>query len=193
MAVSGVIGVFIMRPWEAWMNTHATHHAASQERWLYWCPTSLNLPAEALPVRQAGSAQAWLRRISSCYYVNREGVVVAEAPWLEGKLMAKLFDERAGEEKRRNQRGVKTIEESILAFVSRFYEFGQFVVKNDDTLEIGWPDKMQIKVSLQDNPEEVAANLALILEKEIGERRDEVEYIDLRFGNRVYLKKGDAF
>ena len=105
--------------------------------------------------------------------------MVAEAPRLEGMLFPKLYDERKGE---------KRIEEGLLGFVRHFYDFGQFVVKNDETLEIGWPGAMHIKISLRDDQKKVAETLALILEKEIGDRRNEVDYIDLRFGNRVYYK-----
>ncbi len=140
----------------------------SQERWLYWCPTSFQLSAT-----------------SSCHYMNRDGMVVAEAPRLEGKLFPKLYDER---ETPPIISPPYQAPQDLLSFVREFYDLGQFVLKNDDTLEIGWPGAMQIKVSLKDNHEHIAANLALILEKEIGERRDEVDYIDLRFGNRVYYK-----
>lgn len=133
----------------------------SQARWLYWC---------------AGSMEAEER---PCYYVDREGLFVDEAPQLKGTLFPKLYDEREGE---------KRVEERLLAFVRHFYDLGQFVVKNDETLEIGWPNAMKIKTTLIDDPKKIAENLALILEKEIGNRRDEVDYIDLRFGNRVYYK-----
>lgn len=133
----------------------------TQTRWLYWCAES----PEAIE--------------SPCYYVNQNGEAAAEAPRLRGTLFPKLYDEREGE---------KRIEERLLAFIRRFYDLGQFVVKNDETLEIGWPGAMRVKTSLKDNPKKVAENLALILEKEIGDRRDEVDYIDFRFGNRVYYK-----
>lgn len=136
----------------------------SQERWLYWCKQNQEIENQL------------------CYYVNRDGAVITEAPRMRGNLFPKLYDERnAGGDK-------KIIEENLLAFVKRFYDFGQFVVKNDETLEIGWPGAMRVTISLKDNPERVAENLALILEKEIGDRRNEVDYIDLRFGNRVYYK-----
>ena len=146
----------------------------SQARWLYWCPPTF--------------ASGELRETSPCYYVNREGLVVAKAPRLEGKLFAKLYDEQESKTDENVRGGNQGIEESTLAYVKQFYEFGQFIIKNKDTLEIGWPDAMRVIASLNDNPVTVAENLALILEKEIGDRRDEVDYIDLRFGNRVYYK-----
>lgn len=145
----------------------------AQTRWLYWCA---GIPEEA--------------HDRLCYYVNSDGIVVDEAPRLRGNLFPKLYDERTTTPlyQEREWGGKKILEESLLAFVNQFYQFGQFVVKNDETLEIGWPDAMQIKTTLKDDPKKVAENLALILEKEIGDRRDEVDYIDLRFGNRVYYK-----
>ena len=135
--------------------------ALRNEKWLYWCQSGPETKSQ------------------QCYYVNQEGFMVAEAPRLEGMLFPKLYDERKGE---------KRIEEGLLGFVRHFYDFGQFVVKNDETLEIGWPGAMHIKISLRDDQKKVAETLALILEKEIGDRRNEVDYIDLRFGNRVYYK-----
>lgn len=134
----------------------------SLTRWLYWC---------------AGGPDAEDR---SCYYVNRDGILMDEAPRLRGNLFPKIYDERAP--------ASSFIEERLLAFIRRFYDLGQFVVKSDETLEIGWPGTMHIITTLRDDPKKVAENLALILEKEIGDRRDEVDYIDLRFGNRVYYK-----
>lgn len=110
-----------------------------------------------------------------CFYVARDGSSLGEAPYLFGALFPKFY-------------GSREALMAALPFVSRFYEFGKFIANNDDTLEIGWPNAMQLKISLKDNPEEIAKNFALILEKEIGDRRDKVDYIDLRFGNRVYYK-----
>lgn len=161
-AVIGSTGLFFYPAFSKKFLREKEKSEISQTRWLYWC---------------AGSPEAGDR---PCYYVNREGLVVEGAPQLKGELFPKLYDEREGEK--------RIIEERLLAFVSHFYALGRFVVKNDDTLEIGWPGAMQLKVSLKDNPQEAAKNLALILEKEIGDRRDKVDYIDLRFGNRVYYK-----
>lgn len=137
----------------------------SQTRWLYWCP--------------APSHEVVLHGTSPCHYVNQSGEVVTEAPRLQGTLFPKLYDERATAPS-------VIIEERLLAFIRRFYDFGQFIVKNDETIEIGWHGTMRIKTTLKDDPKKVAENLALILEKEIGDRRDDVDYIDLRFGNRAY-------
>lgn len=150
----------------------------SQTRWLYWCPASPHIISEELRGSSLKDTPE-LRGTSPCYYVNQNGEIATEAPRLKGTLFPKLYDEREGE---------KRIEEHLLAFVRHFYNFGQFVVENDETLEIGWPDTMRIITTLKDDPKKVAENLALILEKEIGDRRDEVDYIDLRFGNRVYYK-----
>lgn len=158
--VGGVGAFFFSRLSEKFLPEQKKE-GISRTRWLYWCTSS----------PEAGDRP--------CYYVNREGLIVEGAPQLKGELFPKLYDEREGE---------KHIEERLLAFVNYFYALGQFVVKNDETLEIGWPGAMQLKISLKDNPQEVAKNLALILEKEIGDRRDKVDYIDLRFGNRVYYK-----
>lgn len=160
-AVIGSTGLFFYPTFSKKFLREQEKNEIAQTRWLYWC---------------AGSPEAGDR---PCYYVNRDGIIMDEAPRLKGELFPKLYDERGGE---------KRIEERLIVFVNHFYAFGQFVVKTDETLEIGWPGAMQLKVSLRDNPQEVAKNLALILEKEIGDRRDKVDYIDLRFGNRVYYK-----
>ena len=131
----------------------------SRERWLYWCPTPLFEP----------------REINPCFYVSRDGAVLGEAPRLSGTLFPKFY-------------GTREMLMAALPFVEHFYALGKFVMTDKNTLEIGWPDAMRIKVLLKDDPEKIAANLALIEEKGIDERRDEVEYIDLRFGNRVYYK-----
>ena len=161
VALVGGIGVFFFSRFSEKFLQQQEKKEISQTRWLYWC---------------TGSPETEDR---PCHYVNRDGLIMDEAPQLKGALFPKLYDERKGE---------KRIEEHLLAFVNQFYQFGRFVVKNDATLEIGWPGAMQLKTSLKDDPQEVAQNLALILEKEIGDRRDEVDYIDLRFGNRVYYK-----
>ena len=126
------------------------------------------------------SQERWLYWCDSqetvpCFYVARDGSLMGEAPRLSGTVFPKFY-------------GNREALAAALPFVQRFYAFGKFVITDNNTLEVGWPGTMQIKLSLKDNPERIAENLALILEKEIGERKDEVDYIDLRLGNRVYYK-----
>ena len=69
-----------------------------------------------------------------------------------------------------------------------FASLGATVVSDDDfaiALEAGF----FLKASFGANAETLARNLVLVLQSEhLRDRQGELEYVDLRFGNRVYLK-----
>lgn len=63
----------------------------------------------------------------------------------------------------------------------------------EQDLNIVLQEGFYLKVSLGQVPETIARNLSLVLSSDaLRDRRSEIEYIDLRFGNRVYYKmKGE--
>ena len=66
-------------------------------------------------------------------------------------------------------------------------------LENETDISVPLADGYYIKASFGEDPSELTKNLALILSSDaIKGKIDELEYIDLRFGNRVYYKfKGE--
>lgn len=67
-------------------------------------------------------------------------------------------------------------------------------VQRDDDFNVAFEQGFYVKSSFDQEPETLARNVELVLTSEpLKDRIDEIEYVDLRFGNRVYYKmKGEA-
>lgn len=67
-------------------------------------------------------------------------------------------------------------------------------IEKDNDFSIPFEAGFYIKASFGASAEDLAKNLVLVLSSEpLKEKQSEIEYIDLRFGNRVYFKlKGEA-
>jgi hypothetical protein len=127
--------------------------------------------------------------------VDEKGILFEPVPEYEGDTVLKIFDE-TGRSLRPGSRGIEqeampflafarerlqptvkiisiTLEkESIDAQYVKLHTDQQWYILADTTMQIG----------------EVAGSLRLLLAKEIGDRANRLEYIDLRVPNRAYYK-----
>lgn len=96
-----------------------------------------------------------------------QGFVSAHLPWI--LLIMKVFD----------QAGHKPIGATV---------------ENEQDVSVSLASGMSIKTSFGQDAPSLTQNLRLILNsEELRDKQDQIEYIDLRFGNRVYYKlKGEA-
>jgi cell division septal protein FtsQ len=69
----------------------------------------------------------------------------------------------------------------------------EFKISGDKDFSIGFAEGFQAYASFGQDPADLTANLKLVLaSKPLIEKRDELSYVDLRFGDRVYYKfKGE--
>ncbi len=128
---------------------------------------------------------------SPCFYLDKEGVIFEEVSG-NGEQFLIIKDVRSQEARL----GKKVIEEKLLGdirkivlelreteiFIEEFTLFEEKIeVKTLQDFEVYFNQKEDISSQIQ--------NLSLVLEEEIPlPNRENLEYIDLRFGNRVYYK-----
>lgn len=134
----------------------------------------------------------WCKDSSPCFYLDKEGIIFEEvsgdspgllkikSPGIEGfKLGSRIIEKETMiileeiQSKLRDNLRISIKEISISG--------GKIIVQTEKS----W----QIYFDLNENPDQEILNLSQVLEKEISpEKRESLEYIDLRFGNRVYYK-----
>lgn len=130
-----------------------------------------------------------------CYYIDKEGVIFEDAPQTSGTLILMIKDNsESGVEMGRNAIDKEFMTELINLREELLNQLGlkviDFIIETDvlkdlrvDTNE-GWyilfDGSQDFKNQLQ--------TLKLVLEEKIKEGRKNLEYVDLRIGNRVYYK-----
>lgn len=129
---------------------------------------------------------------SDCFYIDVEGVLMEAAPQMYGGLIPRIDGPPKA--------GTHALEQNIVHIVRVFhndlsrriehllpirFQLGE-VYKEDvfiDTNE-GW----RIFLDTHIDPAKALEDLRLVLEKEVGEQRTRLEYVDLRFKGRVFYK-----
>lgn len=137
--------------------------------------------------------------LAPCFYLEKEGSIFKEAPPVEGSLVLLIKTQGASEIP---PLGAKVIEKNFLNFLLETKEnlfslvnigVKEFLFKSGSfdvramTTEGFW-----IFFDGKKNPTDQVVNLKIMLEEKIKEERANLEYIDLREGNRIYYKlKGE--
>lgn len=131
---------------------------------------------------------------SHCGFIDKTGYVYEGAPESTSLLIRRV----------ERDRGTITIPSQALeaSFVERLDLFAEklkaevgeeatlFLISEglDDEFRIRTRSGYYLYLKRDDEPENVMKILKTFLEKEIGYKRDSLEYIDLRFGNKVFYK-----
>lgn len=129
-----------------------------------------------------------------CGYIDKTGFVYEEAPVSTGSLILTVF---------RDTGSVQIPSQSLeRALVEKFILFGA-LLKDATGEEVesfilsgGLDDEFQARVrsgyflyvKRDDDFAKVTKTLKIFLEKEIGEKKRGLEYVDLRFGNKIFYK-----
>ena len=128
-----------------------------------------------------------------CFYFDKKGVIFVQAPKSFGSLMIGIRDERDTEA----SVGNAVLSSAQVAFagaaqglVSRNFPFSirTFVITRDGEYEILTSEGWRVLLDKSAEAEYQLSNLKYVLDEEIETRRQELEYVDLRLGNRVYYK-----
>ncbi|MBL7045754.1 MAG: hypothetical protein ISR99_01870 [Parcubacteria group bacterium] len=126
-----------------------------------------------------------------CYFMNEEGLVYGLAPYFSGNAFFRFYGDVVGDE---------TIGASFLN--GRFEHYSFFVetlrrvsitpiylaIIDETDFEVGFEDGSRILVAQDSDFTDVVENLRSVLESESFGSDEVVDYIDLRFGNKVYYK-----
>jgi len=127
-----------------------------------------------------------------CFYIDKEGIVFEKSP-SEDKLII-----RPGFEETGIFIGKEVLEknylEAILEILEKVKEnlkidIKEFVIFKEGRLNAKTSGDWEIYFDIQGDISQQISNLILVLEEKISpEKRRDLKYIDLRFGNRIYFK-----
>lgn len=129
-----------------------------------------------------------------CFWINRGGVAFERAPEFSGVIVPKIRDERS----RDVRLGEEQLSQDMMHLIAFFNEKAvddknlqslQFMIDSkDSTLRVKTRGGWDILLLESNDPAAAYKNLRTALEGEIKEKISKLEYIDLRFSNRVFYK-----
>jgi len=134
----------------------------------------------------------WCQEVD-CYYLNEDGFIFNKAPLEYDKNLVKFNDWLKGEPVGKNYTDPEIFKKMItlINLVSKV-PLKIVSVNTDDGLTFNLHTDVGTRLlyEINDNPEDVANNLNTVLEKDAINRAqlNNIDYIDLRFGNKVYYK-----
>ena len=160
-----------------------------QERSLdvIWCAKEADGP-DGAPEARVSEQNARTR----CFYIDNFGVIFQDAPELVGNGLFRMMDERPEFREVRPERNVLNNEllDALAAFRASLSGVGapagSVYIKTDAIIEFVTREGWRVIVNLRTDPKNAAANLRLALEREIKEKRHLLDYMDLRFGDKLY-------
>jgi len=130
-----------------------------------------------------------------CYFLNREGLVFSKAPNFTGNVFFRFYGDlddtdpigkyylKVNNEFNRASVLIDSIT-SLSIVPIELHPLGE------DDMELYMDDGSKVLFTRKQSSSEVLDNLKVVLESEIfkDKERGDIEYIDLRFGNKVYFK-----
>lgn len=151
-----------------------------------WCldkmATSTNLADPALRSFSEGG----------CAFVDDDGFIFKLAPDFSGPIFLKFFDERpAAPEIGKNMLLTDQFKNLIIfknLLAGRDINIQKINLKEDGIFELYASEGWYLILSEKNEPTPSLNNLELILDGTIKDQRPNLEYIDLRFGNKVFYK-----
>jgi hypothetical protein len=155
-----------------------------------WC---LNQnPPSATSTQAAISDNFSLNMTVSCAFIDGGGFVFGIAPFFSGSIFLKFFDER--KEPAGIGKNILSADEfrKLLLFgnllLQNNIEVLKITVKDDGFYEINTGEGWKILMNDKTDANSAFSNLKLVLDSNIKEKRPQLDYLDLRFGNKVYFK-----
>ena len=135
-----------------------------------------------------------------CAFLDETGFIFQPAPNFSGAIFLKFFDERK-EPASPSQGGPSGIGKMMIdpAEFKKIYLFAELLAKKEFAIakiilkdagiyEFYLKDDWYILLNDKNEPSQAFSNLELVLEQTIKEKRSKIEYIDLRFGKKVFYK-----
>jgi len=135
----------------------------------------------------------WCNIESSCFYFDKEGVIFEQAPKSSGSLILAIEDYRDFEA----SLGSTVLTREDISFfresrglLSRNFPFSvnKFTVSEKSEFELVTSESWRVLLDKKESPEYQLSNLKYLLDEEVAARRFELDYVDLRLGNRLYYK-----
>lgn len=131
-----------------------------------------------------------------CAFADENGFVFEEAPDFSEGIFLKFYDERGKTEQPAALIGKNILPEGETAKLAAFgdllgkikVEPAKIILKDESIYEVQTGENWRIILNDKNEPKQALLNLAAALESEIKEPRRKLDYVDLRFGNKVYFK-----
>lgn len=128
-----------------------------------------------------------------CAFIDENGYVFEKAPYFSGDVYLKFFDER---ESSPGTIGLQLIPEEQFKKLIDFKDLvsrenikiSKIILKKEGIYEIDISEGWYILLNEQNEPKISYENLKITLDSKVKENRQNLEYIDLRFGNKVFYK-----
>jgi hypothetical protein len=133
------------------------------------------------------------RQTSVCFYFDKYGVIFEQAPKSTGSLILAVEDERNFDP----SLGATVLTSAEITFfeeakglISRNFPFNAqlFIITQKSEFEFITSENWRVLLNKNETPEYQLSNLKYLLDEEIKNRRPELDYVDLRLGNRIYYK-----
>ena len=136
-----------------------------------------------------------------CAYADENGFVFEKAPYFSGAVFLKLVEQRnsdSGENAKAIDEylGTSLIAESefktILEFTGLAAKTGggvsEVILKKENIYEFYTQEGWKIILNDKNDPQSAYINLITALDANIKDKRQKLDYIDLRLGNKIYFK-----
>ena len=177
-----------------------------RELWAIYCAgeyaieiVSTSTLAVASPVEIAGLANGRPTEsdFSNCYMLDRDGVLYQPAPSVEGSLLLQV---RSDEFPSSNDLlGVKSLDPGLIVNLALLSDetrevlgFGvsAFELHKNSPKDVWFeaPERFRVVLTRGSDYREALKTVKTVLDNQIRDRRNALEYIDARFGTRVYYK-----
>lgn len=143
-------------------------------------------------IEERDMAGVWCRA-RECFYFDKGGIIFEEAPQSLGSLMVAVTDER-NIEPNLGSVVLEALQVSLAKEAYRLignnFSFGikTIIITPEGEYEVLTSENWRILLDKSADLEHQLSNLKYLLDEEVKTRRKELEYVDLRLGNRVYYK-----
>ena len=133
-------------------------------------------------------------RAENCFFADAGGFIFGEAPILSGGAVPTVYEQTASainiKDKVSNQKTLEFILAAKKELAAVNLNLTDFVIKSQSLgdLEILTPEGWIIYLDISNSPASQINALKRVLEEEIKENRNRLEYIDLRVTDRAYYK-----
>lgn len=166
-----------------------------RELWAIYCAGEYVVPS--LGTSTSPSEVPTTDNFSNCYTLDRDGVLYQPAPAVEGSLLLQVrSDEFSSSD---DLLGVKSLDPGLIVNLALLADeareilgFGAvaFELHKNSPKDV-WletPEHFRIVLTRDSDYREALETVKTVLDNQIRDRRNLLEYIDARFGTRVYYK-----